>query len=145
MNDPVTLSICKHCGLDIWWDETLNTWKHDEHEGETCGFVSPDTVAEPGVWRSYPVEFPKSGLVKIIAPAGDHGTPIELTIDTSKLDSTQVIEITPEGQITMTSDKPFIEIPSHVRPEDEDDYVALMTEKYEASRAEFLREMHDDD
>jgi hypothetical protein len=43
----VTLDFCKHCGLGIFWDAHDQVWRHDEHEGVTCGSLSPNTYAEP--------------------------------------------------------------------------------------------------
>lgn len=39
--------VCRHCNFDIWYDFQDERWRHDEHEGETCGHRSPDTVATP--------------------------------------------------------------------------------------------------
>ena len=37
---------CRHCGLAIWYDTGEGVWRHMEHEGQACGSLSPDTVAE---------------------------------------------------------------------------------------------------
>lgn len=145
MDAPTAVSTCKNCGIDIWWDEADGVWLHDEHEGETCGFVSPQTVAEPSAARTYPITFESRSQVKIIASGGASGIPIEISLDTSKMTKPHIIEVTPEGEIKVTSEAPFIEIPDYISPEDEDAYVEEMTAKYDATRAEFLREMSSED
>ncbi len=44
---PVARPTCIHCGVSIFFDEADAMWRHDGHEGETCGETSPDTYAEP--------------------------------------------------------------------------------------------------
>lgn len=39
--------LCQYCNIDIWYDFEDETWRHVDHEGETCGQRSPDTYAKP--------------------------------------------------------------------------------------------------
>lgn len=47
MFDHVIEPLCKHCRIHVFFDHDDGVWRHDGHEGETCGSLSPDTSATP--------------------------------------------------------------------------------------------------
>lgn len=49
---------CVHCRVSVFFDDETSDWRHEGHEGETCGELSPDTTAVPtwpaaSAWESH--------------------------------------------------------------------------------------------